>query len=438
MHQLPSGTSDGGFLEVLALARERDWMWDAASRAYAAKGIPVDDTCRFAAGGGHLAVLRWAREHECEWDLRTCRAAAEGGHLEVLRWAWENGCPWDEETCGNAAAGGHVAVLRWAREHGCPWNDLTCSYAAKNGHLEVLQWAREHGCEWDPYTCHRAAMGGHLEVLRWAREQGCEWDENTCHLAAKGGHLHVLRWAREQGCPWDAETCTAAAEFGHLQVLQWACQHGCPRDDNTCRAAAQSGHSGMLQWARENDPWQDAITRVDLVDGVVPTAGDDAEVLRAIRVTANGALDDSFFEGGGGELTPATAPLQWRGVSIDATGGRVQELALEEGRDELTSLPAGIGRLTALHQLNLIACANLATLPPELSGCLTLQLLDLRGCTALTLSGIAGALQGLPRQCAVMLHGCTGIAAAAGAPSLSAEQAAILRALRAEAYTRSL
>jgi len=36
-------------------------------------------------------VLRWAREHDCPWDDGTCEFAAEGGHLEVLQWARANG-----------------------------------------------------------------------------------------------------------------------------------------------------------------------------------------------------------------------------------------------------------------------------------------------------------------------------------------------------------
>jgi len=48
----------------------------------------------------------------------------EGGHLEVLKWARENGCPWDEDTCAGAAEGGHLEVLKWARENGCPWDEV--------------------------------------------------------------------------------------------------------------------------------------------------------------------------------------------------------------------------------------------------------------------------------------------------------------------------
>jgi len=59
------------------------------------------------------------------------RVRGEGGHLEVLKWARENGCPWDEETCAYAAKGGHLEVLKWARENGCPWDEWTCAYAAR-------------------------------------------------------------------------------------------------------------------------------------------------------------------------------------------------------------------------------------------------------------------------------------------------------------------
>ena len=78
-----------------------------------------------------------------EWG---CEYAARGGHLKVLKWARDNGCPWDEWTCNNAAWGGHLKVLKWLIEKGCPWDEWTCNNAARGGHLEVLKWARENGC----------------------------------------------------------------------------------------------------------------------------------------------------------------------------------------------------------------------------------------------------------------------------------------------------
>ena len=57
----------------------REWVWDWL-------------TCCFAARGGHLKVLQWARQNGCDWDWNTCSAAAGGGHLEVLKWARTNGC----------------------------------------------------------------------------------------------------------------------------------------------------------------------------------------------------------------------------------------------------------------------------------------------------------------------------------------------------------
>ena len=60
-----------------------------------------------------------------------------GGHLEVLKWARENGCPLDEETCWYAAMGGHLNVLKWARENGCPLHERTRKLAAEIGYVET-------------------------------------------------------------------------------------------------------------------------------------------------------------------------------------------------------------------------------------------------------------------------------------------------------------
>jgi len=60
-----------------------------------------------------------------------------------------------DNPCSHAARGGHLEVLKWAREHGCPWNEngyCVCDDAASGGHLEVLKWAREHGCPWSSPT----------------------------------------------------------------------------------------------------------------------------------------------------------------------------------------------------------------------------------------------------------------------------------------------
>ena len=55
------------------------------------------------------------------------------------------------DTCCDAARYGHLACLKWAREHGCDWNAYTCNLAAYGGHLDILKWAREHGCPWDTF-----------------------------------------------------------------------------------------------------------------------------------------------------------------------------------------------------------------------------------------------------------------------------------------------
>ena len=42
-----------------------------------------------------------------------------------------NGCPWNDETCKWAAFGGHLETLRWARVNGAPWQPNIRRRAAK-------------------------------------------------------------------------------------------------------------------------------------------------------------------------------------------------------------------------------------------------------------------------------------------------------------------
>jgi len=208
------------------------------------QGAPWGLTCKGAARGGHLALLRWARAQSppAPWDSSTCHGAARGGHLGLLQWARAQTppAPWDASTCSGAASGGHLELLKWARLQSppAPWG-RTCWAAAGGGNLELLKWARAQAppAPWDLDTCEAAAKGGHLHVLQWARAQAppAPWDEDTCEAAAKGGHLRVLQWARAQAppAPWDADTCAAAAQGGHRELLQWARDQGAPWDE--CR-----------------------------------------------------------------------------------------------------------------------------------------------------------------------------------------------------------
>ena len=148
-----------------------------------------------------------------------------------LQWALNTGYMMDSDTCLYAAEGGHLEVLKWARTNGCEWDEEeTCSSAARGGYFKLLKWARTQGCDWDKQTCNAAARGGHLKMLKWVKARGCEWDVGTCSCAARGGHLNVLKWARANGCEWDMGTCVAARTGGHQKVLRWALANGCDPD----------------------------------------------------------------------------------------------------------------------------------------------------------------------------------------------------------------
>jgi hypothetical protein len=115
----------------------------------------------------------------------------------VLQWALERHCPWDEETCKWAAVGGYLEVLKLARQHNCPWDEDTCTWRYSSGRgSTTVRGMRTRATPLLGLGTLRRCSSCSSMTVRGMR--------GLVH-AAQGGHLAVLVWAREHGCPWDAD-----------------------------------------------------------------------------------------------------------------------------------------------------------------------------------------------------------------------------------------
>lgn len=280
-----------------------DVLEHAVALGYSREGMQL---CEYAAGGGHLEVVRWCRSNGYPWGESSVRAA-ESGHLEVLRWCVANGCPmtfgrikvsgacrscalysegismrimnaaarggqletiqwcreqgypWSSEECRLAASGGHFELLRWLRGKGCPWSPCTMDGAAEVDDIEMLEWCRTNGCPWSNGVYSKVAQRGNLEILRWcfANDQTRRMPKDLCANAAENGHLEVLKYLRENGCQWGRDVCSSAACGGHFEVLKWCVANGCPWDNVfSCSARVFQASIPMMVWANAKGcPW---------------------------------------------------------------------------------------------------------------------------------------------------------------------------------------
>jgi hypothetical protein len=61
-----------------------------------------------------------------------------------MAWIWLCHLPWDKYTCFYAASGGHLETLKWARENGCPWDKYKClKEAQKFNHKYVVNYINQ-------------------------------------------------------------------------------------------------------------------------------------------------------------------------------------------------------------------------------------------------------------------------------------------------------
>jgi hypothetical protein len=72
---------------------------------------------------GYVSTLKCRlRRGRLSDECLLCAAAARVGDLEALKALWRaEKFPWDERTCRFAAMGGHLEALKWARENDCSW-----------------------------------------------------------------------------------------------------------------------------------------------------------------------------------------------------------------------------------------------------------------------------------------------------------------------------
>jgi hypothetical protein len=86
-----------------------------------------------------------------------------------------------------AVVGGHLELLKWAREHDCPWDEMTRHHADLNGNLELLQWAVEHGAPAMPPSVRLAKhrlVGGNSDAA-----SGSSWVRAATAIPCAGGGI---------------------------------------------------------------------------------------------------------------------------------------------------------------------------------------------------------------------------------------------------------
>ena len=168
--------------------------------------------CREVAKTNKLELLKWAREEkECEWDAGTIHAAARQGNLEMVKYCVANECPINRNinrnACAFAAGNGHLEVLKYLREEAkAPWDRKTATEAAFNGHLHILEYLVERKFdEYDEDACENAAKNGHLDCLKYLHETAkAPWDGYAFQGARKNKHPECVQYLLDNDCPLPA------------------------------------------------------------------------------------------------------------------------------------------------------------------------------------------------------------------------------------------
>ena len=151
-----------------------------------------------------LELLKWAREEKkCKWDKYTINMAVCQGNLEMVKYCVANQCPIDTSACAYAAGKGHLEVLKYLHEEAkAPWAYDTANCAALTGHLHILEYLVER--KYDKYNegaCTFAAENGHFDCLKYLHETAkAPWDSEAVRKAHKNNHPECVQYLLDNNC----------------------------------------------------------------------------------------------------------------------------------------------------------------------------------------------------------------------------------------------
>lgn len=145
------------------------------------KHIPSTEVWMIAIGaarGGQLEILKWIVNQGYVYKSRNCMsAAAYSGKLEIIQYLDAMERNKSSSLCESAASGGHLATLKWLRQHDYAWDEHTPYNAILCANLECLVWSLENGCPWKKnMVLYRPK---HYAIMKWLRENGYDYIDGT-------------------------------------------------------------------------------------------------------------------------------------------------------------------------------------------------------------------------------------------------------------------
>jgi hypothetical protein len=185
-------------ISTLEVAWEHKSLWESwwKDHRYFCSRIPYTNK---------LELLKWAREEKkCKWDKYTINMAAFIGNLEMVKYCVANQCPIDTSACAYAAGKGHLEVLKYLHEEAkAPWAYDTANCAALTGHLHILEYLVERKFDqYNEYACRNAAENGHLDCLKYLHETAkAPWDEEAVREAHENKHTECVQYLLDNDCP---------------------------------------------------------------------------------------------------------------------------------------------------------------------------------------------------------------------------------------------
>ncbi len=261
-HRTTKLAAKNGHLDVLMYATENGADLDKSVLDTAAmeghvrclqfvheSGFPPDDeTSQHVVRSGNLECLTYLARVRCPWNgSELCKIATFKGHLAILKFLHEQDCELTDQMFLTAVENGNLDCVEFLLQHDAAnYDERALAYASTGGHLEILQYLMKYGFQAvTDAPCNSAAAAGELECLEHLiGRTGAPWTEGTFLYASTNETVDCLRFLHENcGSHWNEQAVHAAALSGRVNCMKYLLENGCNYDEDSCLSALRMGKS---------------------------------------------------------------------------------------------------------------------------------------------------------------------------------------------------
>lgn len=223
-----------------------DWLYE--------KSIPLDDVSLVCAiESCNINIVEWVLSKtnlmfRTLFD-RVSIVCHKNTTLEFVMSLYDKGLKYDKFTFSSAVNYGHLCIMKWLKDMNCEWDKDCFKYPECVDSTSVIEWLFENKYNLPKNVLQLAVEKCRLSDIKLLRQYGVSWNGKEFETAIKHDDFHIIKWLCQNKCPRDEKDLITVVERCKFNTIRCVIDYGYIRPYNYCFiVACQRGDLSVVEY----------------------------------------------------------------------------------------------------------------------------------------------------------------------------------------------